>query len=145
MSNQFHFITFHLSVLTMVLDTKQAIPDRSAIHESMPLAGYPKNTCPACTLGTSRTNLSPSYPRCLGLHPNLDSKPPLLSPRLSVVQGPPPPHLQLVGPERARSTTREQRVFSVPIHKYAHKYALEILPRDLCNDRSLIDTDREKV
>ena len=41
-----HFITFHLSVLTTVLDTKQAVPDRPAIRESMPLAGYTENTRP---------------------------------------------------------------------------------------------------
>ena len=53
------------------------------------LARYPKNTRHAYTPGTSRTNPSPSYPRCLGPRLNLDSKPPLLSPRLRVVQGPP--------------------------------------------------------
>ena len=93
--------------------------DSAAIHEPMCPAGCPKNTCPTCTLGTSRTNPSPSYPGCLGLHPNLDSKPPLLSPGLSVVQGPPPPRLQSVGPERDGSVTREQQVFPTPIPKYA--------------------------
>ena len=47
-----------------------------AIHESMSLAACPENTRPACTQGTSRTNPSPSYPRCPGPRPNLDSKPP---------------------------------------------------------------------
>ena len=46
-----------------------------AIHESMPLAGYPENTCPACTQGISRTNPSLSCPGCPGPRPNLDSKP----------------------------------------------------------------------
>ena len=62
----------------------------------MPLARYPKNTRPAYTLGTSRTNTSPSYPRVLGSRPNWDYKPPHLSPGLSAVQGPPvaePPNL----------------------------------------------------
>ena len=44
-----HFITFHLSVLTMVLDTKQAVLDYPAIRESMPPDGYPENTRSACT------------------------------------------------------------------------------------------------
>ena len=49
------------------------------------------NQCPQLgTSGTSRTNPSPSCPGCPGPRPNLDSKPPLLSPGLSVVQGPPP-------------------------------------------------------
>ena len=86
----FHSI-FHLSVITTVLDTKQAVPDRPKIRESMPLARYPENTRPAWTLGTSRTNPSLSYPRCLGPRPNWDSKPPPLSSGLSAVQGPPPP------------------------------------------------------
>ena len=60
LSNQFHFITFHLSFLTTVLDPKQAVPDCPTICESMPPAGYLKNTSPACTPGTSRTNPSPS-------------------------------------------------------------------------------------
>ena len=90
----FHSI-FHLSVLTMVLDTKQAVPGCPAIRESMPLAEYPKNTRPACTLGTSTTIPSTSCPGCLGPYPNLDSKPPPLSPGLSVVQGPPPPPLPI--------------------------------------------------
>ena len=91
LSNQIHFITFRLLVFfTMVLDTKQAIPDHPTIHESMPPAMYPENTCPTCTPGTSRTNPSPSCLGCLGPRPNLDSKPPLLSPELSAVQGPPP-------------------------------------------------------
>ena len=90
MSNQFYFIIFRLSVLTTVLDRRQAVPDCPAIRESMPPAKYPKNTRPTCTPGTSRTNPSPSYPRCPGPHPNLDSKPPLLSPGFSAVQGPPP-------------------------------------------------------
>ena len=92
-SNQILFFhsNFHLSVLTTVLDTKQAVPDCLVIRESMPPAGYPKNTCPACTQGTSRTNPSLSYPGVLGPHPNWDSKPPPLSPGLRAVQGPPSP------------------------------------------------------
>ena len=92
-SNQILFFhsNFHLSVLTTVLDTKQAVPDYPAIHESMPPARYPENTRPAYTSGTSRTNLSLSCPRVLGLCPNWDFKPPPLSPELSAVQGPPPP------------------------------------------------------
>ena len=68
--------------------------DLTAIHEPMCPAGCLENTHPTYTLGTSRTNPSPSCPRCPGPRPNLDSKPPLLSPGLSAVQGPlpsPPP------------------------------------------------------
>ena len=62
----------------------------AAIREPMCPAGCPENTRPACTPGTSRTNPSPSCPRCPGPCPNWDSKPPPLSPGLSAVQGPPP-------------------------------------------------------
>ena len=110
---------FHLLVLTTVLGLWQPVPDFPAIRESMPPAGYPKNTCPACTQGTSRTNPSPSYPGCLGPRPNWDSKPPPLSPELSAVQGPPNPKITLtVGPERAGSMIREQQVFQATIPKY---------------------------
>ena len=51
---------FHLLVLTTMLNRRQAVPDSLAIRESMPLAGYPKNTRPACTPGTSRINPLPS-------------------------------------------------------------------------------------
>ena len=37
-----HFTTFHLPVLTTVLDYRQAVPDYPTIHESMCPAGYPK-------------------------------------------------------------------------------------------------------
>jgi hypothetical protein len=69
---------------------KTSRTDSMAICEPMCLAGCSENTCPTCTVGTRRTNPSPSCPGCPGPHPNLDSKPPLLSPRLSAVQGPPP-------------------------------------------------------
>ena len=69
---------------------KTSRTDSAAIPESMSPAGYPENTCPACTLGTSRTNPSPSCPGCPGPCPNLDTKPPLLSPGPSAVQGPTP-------------------------------------------------------
>ena len=69
---------------------KTSRTDSAAIHEPMCLAGCLENTHPACTLGTSRTNPSPSCPGCPGPHPNLNSKPPLLSPGLSAMQGPPP-------------------------------------------------------
>jgi len=96
----------------MVLDTKQAVPDRPAICESMPPTGYPKNTRPACTLGISRTNPSPSYPRCPSPCPNLDSKPPLLSPGLSAVQGP-PPSPPLISRSR-KSRIHDKRATSLP-------------------------------
>jgi len=50
-----------------------------------------------------------------------------------------------VGPERAGSATREQQVFPAPIPKYVLGTIVCDLPRVICNDRSLIDTDREKV
>ena len=144
LSNQFHFITFHLPVLTTVLDPKQAIPNCLAIHESMPPVGYPENTRPACTPGTSRTNPSPSCPGCPGPRPNLDSKPPLLSPKLSAMQGPPPSPPPISQSEKRR--IHDKRATSLPC---AHT---QVCARDnksvtcldgLCNDRSLIDTDRE--
>ena len=54
---------YHLSfpVLTTVPDCRQVIPDYPMIRESMCPAGYPKNTRPTCTLGTSRTNPPLSY------------------------------------------------------------------------------------
>ena len=86
-----------------------------AIHESMPQAGYLENIRPACTPGTNRTNPSLSCPRCPGPHPNLDSKPPLLSPGLSAVQGPPPspPPISRSG----KSRIHDKRATSLP---YAH-------------------------
>ena len=104
---------FHLSVLTTMLNRRQAVPDSPAIRESMPPAGYPKNTHPACTPGTSRTNPSPSYPRCLGPRPNWDSKPPLLSPRLSAVQGPPPPKRN-PDSRSGKSRIHDKRATSLP-------------------------------
>ena len=112
MSNQFYFFSFQLSVLTMVLNTRQAVPDRPAIHESMCPARCPENTRPACTPGTSRTNPSLSYPGCPGLRPNLDSKPPHQSPGLSMVQGPPPPPLPISRSKKSR--INDKRATSLP-------------------------------
>ena len=113
---------FHLSSFSSYYDAKHetsrtGFPGDSRINTP---AGYPENTRPACTPGTSMTNPSLSCPGCLGPRPNWDSKPPPLSPRLSAVQGPPPPKnkTQTVGPKRAGSTTREQQVFQAPIPKY---------------------------
>ena len=86
-----------------------------AIHEPMCPAGCPENTCPACTLGTSRTNPSPSCPGCLDPRPNLDSKPPLLSPGLRAVQGPPPSLPPISRSEK--SQIHDKRATSLP---YAH-------------------------
>ena len=106
------FLLLSPSVLTTVLNTRQAVPDRPAIRESMCLAGCPENTRPACTPGTSRTNPSLSCPGCLGPRANLDSKPPLLSPGLSVVQGPPPPPLPIS--RSGKSRIRDKRATSLP-------------------------------
>ena len=105
----------HLSVLTTVLNRRQAIPDHPMIHESMPPAGYLENTRPACTQGTSRTNILLSCPRCLGSCPNLDSKPSPLSLGLRAVQGPPPspPPISRSG----KSRIHYKRATSLP---YAH-------------------------
>ena len=83
-----------------------------AIHESMPPAGCPEDTRPACTPGTSRTNPSLSYPGCPGPHPNLDSKPPPLNSRLSAAQGPPPPPLPIS--RSGKSRIRDKRAASLP-------------------------------
>ena len=108
-------LLFPLSVLTTVLNTRQAVSDRPVIHESMCPAGCPENTRPACTQGTSRTNPSLSYPGCPGPRPNLDSKPLLLSLGLSAVQGPPPspPPISRSG----KSQIHDRRATSLP---YAH-------------------------
>ena len=104
---------FHLSLLTTMLNRRQAVPDFPAIRESMLPAGYPKNTCPACTPGTSRTNPSLSCPWCLGPYPNWDSKPPPLSPGLRAVQGPPP--LKINPDSRSgKSRIRDKRAVSLP-------------------------------
>ena len=109
------FFIFHLSssVLTTMLNRRQAIPDRPAIRESMPPAGYPENTRPACTPGTSRTNPSLSCPGCLGPRPNWDSKPPPLSPGLSAAQGPPPPK-QNPDSRSGKSRIHDKRATSFP-------------------------------
>ena len=114
-SNQISFSIFHLSssVLTTMLNHRQAVPDRPAIRESMPPARYPENTRPAYTPGTSRTNPSLSCPGCPSPRPNWDSKPPPLSPGLSAVQGPANPKTALkVSPERVES--HDKRVTSLP-------------------------------
>ena len=110
----FLFSIFHLSssVLTTVLGHRRAVPDFPTIRESMSPAGYPKNTRPACTPGISRTNPSPSCPGCPGPRPNLDSKPPPLSPRLSAVQGPPPPPLPIS--QSGKSRIRDKRATGLP-------------------------------
>ena len=74
--------------------------------------GYPENTCPACTQGTSMTNPSPSCPGCPGPRPNLDSKPPLLSFGLSAVQGPPPPPPPISRSRKSR--IHDKRATSLP-------------------------------
>ena len=104
---------FHLPVLTTMLNHRQAVPDSPAIRESMPPAGYPENTRPACTPGTSRTNPSLSCPGCPGPRPNWDSKPPPLSPRLSAVQGPPPPKTN-PDSRSGKSRIRDKRATSLP-------------------------------
>ena len=145
-SNQISFSHLSSSVLTTVLDMKQVVLDRPTIRESMCPAGCPKNTHPACTPGTSRTNPSPSYPRCAGPHPNLDSKPSLLSPGLSAVQGP-PPSLPPISQSR-KSWIHDKRATSLPgahTQVCARDNKSMTCPDDLCNDRSLIDIDREKV
>ena len=56
---------FHLSSFNSYYGArhKTSRTGSPAIRESMPLAGYPKNTRPACTQGTSRTNPLPSCHR----------------------------------------------------------------------------------
>ena len=88
-SSRIHFTIFHLPVLTTVLDYRQAIPDYPAICESMCLAGYPETHAP---LVPQHKQDQPTtlLSRDLGPRPNLDSKPPHLSPELSVVLRSPP-------------------------------------------------------
>ena len=95
---------------------KTSRTDSTAIHKSMSPAGYLENTCPACTLGTSRTNPSPSYLGCPGPHPNLDFKPPLLSPGLSAMQGPPPSPPPINRSRKSRNPPQESNKSS--LHPY---------------------------
>ena len=83
---------YHLPSFSSYYDARvnTSRTDSAAIREPMCPAECPENTRPACIPGTSRTNPSPSCPGCPGPCPNLDSKPPLLSPGLCAVQGPPP-------------------------------------------------------
>ena len=106
----FHHLTSFSSYYDARVKTSRT--DSVAIHKLMWPAGYPKNTCPACTPGTSRTNPSLSYHgfqvpiqtwtlsphswvpdsvRCKDLH-HL--------------------HLQSVGPERAKA--HNKRATSLP-------------------------------
>ena len=106
-----------LSIFSSYSDArgKTSRTDSVVIREPMCPAGCPKNTCLACTLGTSRTNPSLSCPGCPSPCPNLDSKPPLLSPRLSAVQGPPPSSSPISRSEK--SWIHDKRATSLP---YAH-------------------------
>ena len=91
---------------------KTSRTDSVAIRKPMCPAGCLENTRPACTPGTSRTNPSLSCPGCPGPRLNLDSKPPLLSPGLSAVQGPPPspPPISRSG----KSQIHDKRATSLP-------------------------------
>ena len=115
-SNQISF-SFHLSSSSSYYGArhKTSRTDSAVIRESMSPTGCLENTCLACTPGTSRTNPSPSCPRCPGPRPNLDSKPPLLSPGLRAVQGPPPSSPPISRSEK--SQIHEKRATSLP---YAH-------------------------
>ena len=102
-----------------MLGRRRAIPDFPTIRESMPPAGYPKNTCPACTQGTSRTNPSLSYPGCPGpVHTGTPSPRPWVPDSVRCEDLLHQNKTLTVGPERAGSATREQQVFQAPIHKY---------------------------
>ena len=83
------FTTFHLLVLTTVLNHRQVIPYHTAIREPMYPSWVPQNTCLACTLGTSKTNPPLSY-QGVQVPSKLRLQAPLLSPRLSMVLRPPP-------------------------------------------------------
>ena len=127
-----------------MINHRQAVPDRPAIRESMAPAGYPKNTCPVCTLGTSRTNPSLSYQ---GVQVPIQTWTP--SPHTWVLDSVwcldiHHPRLQSVSLERDR--THDKRATSLPS---AHT---QVCAQDnksvtcldgLCNDRSLTDTYRE--
>ena len=111
----------------------------------MPPVGYPKNTRPAYTPGTSRTNPLPS---CHGVQVLIQTGTP--NPRPWVPDSVRCKDLlhqkklwQSVRKE-SEPTIREQQVFQAPIHKYVLGIINLWLAHDaLCNDRSLTDTDRE--
>ena len=89
LSKQIHFTIFYLPVLTMVLDCRQVVPDYPTIHESMCPARYPKTHAPLVPRHKQDQPIT-LLSRGPGPCPNLDSKPPHLSPGLSVVLRPSP-------------------------------------------------------
>ena len=97
---------------------KTSRTDSAPIRESMSPAGYPENTRPAYTPGTSRMNPSLSCPSCLGPVQTWTPSPHSWVPDSVWCKDLHHLRLQSVGPERAGSTTREQQVFPMPIPKY---------------------------
>ena len=146
LSNQFHFFFFQLSVLTTMLEVRQVVPTQRWFTNQCAQLGAPK----------THVLLIPQAQAGLTHHH------PILGVQVPVQTWTPSPHswvldsvrwkdlhrlcLQSVGLKRAGSTTREQQVFPAPIPKYALEIINLWLAHDaLCNDRSLIDTDREKA
>ena len=91
LSNQNHFTIFHLPVLTTVLDHSQVVPshkhgDSRTNVSQLGTLKHTRRLYPRHKQDQPTTLLS----RGLGPHPNLDFKPPILSPGLSAVLRPPP-------------------------------------------------------
>jgi hypothetical protein len=115
-SNQNHFISFHVLVLTTVPDHSQVVSSRrnddSRINVAQ-LGTSIENTRLACTLGTNKTN---QFHFCQGVQVPVQTgtlSPQHLRPSLSAVLRPPPNNPPLtVGPERVG--THDKRVTSLP-------------------------------
>ena len=90
-SNQKNFITFQVPVLTTVLDRSQVIPSHGNgdSRTNVSQLGTPKHI-PHLYPRHKQDQPIPRLSRGPGPRPNLDSKPPLLSPGLSAVLRPSP-------------------------------------------------------
>ena len=88
-SNQNHFTILHLPVLATVLDYRQVVLDRQRFTNQCAQLGTLKHM-PHLYHRHKEDQPTTLRSRGLGPHLNLDSKPPLLSLRLSAVLRPPP-------------------------------------------------------
>jgi hypothetical protein len=124
-SNQSHFTSFQVSVLTTVLEHSQVITvPKTVIRESMYPSWVPQKTRLICTPGTDKTNPLHSYQGVQVLVQAWTPSPQHLRPGLSMVLRPPPNTHPLKGsPERAK--THDKRVTSLPAP--ISKYVLRII------------------
>ena len=105
-------IPFPLTVLTTVLNRRQAVPDNPAIYESMCLAGCPETHDPLVPQAQAGLTHHPPVPGVQVPIQTWTPSPHILSPRLSVVQGPPPPPLPIS--RSGKSRIHDKRETSLP-------------------------------